>query len=105
MNEQLSPNSTEIMRDKDKDVNEKKHRNITDFSLFDLEVNHIFSAYDKITYKGIEILKVKEHKECNDENFDIDAFATAAWENGEYAGECHDIILKGPIDIESVKPK
>ncbi len=35
----------------------------------------------------------------------MDAFATAAWENGEYAGECHDIILKGPIDIESVKPK
>ena len=34
-----------------------------DFSLFDLEVNHIFSAYDKITYKGIGILKVKEHKE------------------------------------------
>ena len=76
-----------------------------DFSLFDLEVNHIFSAYDKITYKGIGLLKVTEHKECNDENFDMDAFATAAWVNGEYAGECHDIILKGPIDIESVKPK
>jgi len=51
MNEQLSPNSTEIMRDKNKDVNEKKHRNITDFSLFDFAVEEIPQTY---LWKGKE---------------------------------------------------
>lgn len=51
MDKQLPPNSTEIMRDKDADVNEKKHHNITDFSLFDFAVEEIPQTY---LWKGEE---------------------------------------------------